>query len=159
MVAWFAGVFFLGRLLIYSKEARDAENKQEVLVLCDVGMKRVWTIIILPAMIITVSVGVALAYLTSAFDQEWFHLKLMLVIFFIGYCNYLNFLRQNTRFTNVLPSAKALRLLNELPFAFLIAIVFVVYMKSFTALLYAAGLLIALVFAVLLVKSIKAYLK
>ena len=53
VVTWMAGIFFLGRMLIYFKQAeeRDEIAQQAVQDVVSQGAKRVWYIIILPSMI------------------------------------------------------------------------------------------------------------
>lgn len=134
MVAWFAGVFFLGRLLIYHREG--LLNKQpDVVALMQKGSFRVWYIITLPAMILTVFFGYIIAGYIGAFTQAWMHFKFLLVMLFVGYNFYLNHIRIQLKNDVLVLSNIKLRLLNEVPFLFLIMIVFTVYMKSiFTAL-------------------------
>jgi putative membrane protein len=129
MVAWFAGVFFLGRLLIYYKDACD-NNHNQIIELTTLGMRRAWIIIILPAMSITIFVGLLLAVSINAFVMSWFHFKMLFVLLFVYYCFYLNYLRLKSLKKQVLPSSNYLRLLNEVPFILLIIILMVVYLNG-----------------------------
>ncbi len=129
MVAWFAGVFFLGRLLIYYKDACD-NNHNQIIGLTTLGMRRVWLIIILPAMSITIFVGLLLAVSINAFVMSWFHFKMLFVLLFVYYCFYLNYLRLKSLKKQTLPSSNYLRLLNEVPFILLIIILMVVYLNG-----------------------------
>ena len=73
------------------------------------------------------------------------HLKLMFVLLFIFYNFYLNSLR--IKFSKKEKTMKnwKLRLLNEVPFFFLVAIVFTVYMKDLFSGIWA--LLVVIMFA------------
>ena len=64
-VAWFAGLFYMVRLFIYSVEALD-ENEPKRTILYDqflIMQKRLWWIITTPSMIITVFCGFSMIFL------------------------------------------------------------------------------------------------
>ncbi|RAP29904.1 hypothetical protein DID78_02935 [Candidatus Marinamargulisbacteria bacterium SCGC AG-343-D04] len=150
MVSWFAGLFFLGRMLIYIKDA-EKNNEERVKKHSSQAAKRVWYIITLPSMLLTVGLGLTLAYHLGAYREGWFHFKMLLVIFFIMYNLYLARLRKKFIRNEKTPSSWKLRLINEVPFIFLIAIIFTVYLKNLFSGIWALlvlGLIIA--FAILL---------
>ena len=129
MVAWFAAIFFLGRIYIYHIEA--IENKEQSIIhLCESAEKRLIKIILIPSAIITTIFGSLLIYYINAFNQGWFHLKFLFVIIFFIYNHFLIKLRKRFIINKNLPSAKILRLLNEVPFVILIIVVLLVYLKS-----------------------------
>tara|TARA_A100001015_G_scaffold167170_1_gene185831 strand:+ start:861 stop:1385 length:525 start_codon:yes stop_codon:yes gene_type:complete len=129
MVAWFAAIFFLGRIYIYHKEA--IENKEKnIISLCEGAEKRLLYIILLPSAIITTVFGFILVYYLNAFNQGWFHIKFTFVILFFIYNHYLIKIRKKFLNNSSTPSAASLRLLNEIPFILLIIIVMTVYLKS-----------------------------
>jgi putative membrane protein len=129
LISWFAGIFFLGRMLIYHKEALE-ENSADIIRLAQGGAKRVWYIITLPSMLLAFIFGTILAIQIGAFREGWMHLKFMLVLIFIAYNFYLNKLRLKLAEQKPTPKSWQLRLINEVPFLFLVAIVFTVYMKD-----------------------------
>ena len=145
MVSWFSGIFFLGRMLIYQKEAIQ-KNSPDNIELTKAGAKRVWYIITLPSMILTFGFGTALGIEIGAFKEGWMHMKFMLVVLFIMYNFYINKLRIRLANNEPTPKAWQLRLINEIPFFFLVAIIFTVYMKNLFSGIWA--LLVVLLFAI-----------
>ena len=129
MVSWFAGLFFLGRMLIYHKQALE-KNSLDSIELAQSGAKRVWFIITLPSLLITFGLGVTLAIKIGAFREGWMHLKFLLVVIFIIYNIYINKIRVRLINKQTTPKEWQLRLINEIPFFFLVAIIFTVYMKN-----------------------------
>ncbi len=129
IVSLFAGLFFLGRMLIYLKEANET-GPQPIIDLSISAAKRVWYIITLPSLIITLGIGLTIAYHIGAFREGWMHLKLLLVILLVCYTFYINKLRLRLSKNEPSPKSWQLRLINEVPFFFLVAIVFTVYMKN-----------------------------
>lgn len=129
MVSWFAGLFFMGRMLIYEQAAREL-NKTDAATQAKDGARRVWYIITLPSMILTAFFGLALAGHIGAFREGWFHLKLMMVIAFVFYNLYINRLRVKLINNQSIPAGWKLRVLNEVPFFFMVGIIFTVYLKD-----------------------------
>ncbi len=142
IIAWFAGLFFMGRMLIYQKEAIQKESVDNF-ELTKLGAKRVWYIITLPSMILTYVFGLGLAGHLAAFTQGWFHMKFTLVILFTIYNLYLNRIRNRLNKKLSTPSGLKLRLLNEVPFFFIIAIVFTVYFRNTYSGLWATSVVLA----------------
>jgi putative membrane protein len=148
-----AGVFFLGRILIYHTE--HIQNN----VLCDVfiqGARRVFTIIIIPALIVTLITGMVLMLLTNAYTQTWMHLKLLLVVGFLFYTFYLNYLRIVLLKGVQKYSSGFLRLFNEVPFIFLVFITsLVIFRSAFLGSISAIALVIMIGFFFLLRRFFK----
>ena len=157
VVTWMAGIFFLGRMLIYFKQAeeRDELAQQAVQDVVSQGAKRVWYIIILPSMILTLLVGGRLMLITHAFSQGWFHLKIVFIISFIGYCHYLNRIRKKQCSNTCKLSLLKLRLINELPTLFLAAIVFTVFFRDLFSGLWAASVIIIIISLSLVIVKLK----
>jgi len=127
VVTWFAGLFYLPRLFIYDIESDNADVRTQLRVMqrrllgithigatLAVGFG-VWTLILVPA------------YL----HQGWLHVKLTLVLGLIAYHMYLmHLVRQFAQNRNT-HSSRWLRVFNEVPAAFLIAIVLLAVLKPF----------------------------
>jgi protoporphyrinogen IX oxidase len=139
MVSWLAGLFFLGRVMIYFVEAEDKPEKTAIQSFLSGGMKRVMSIVVWPSLIFTTAFGLHLAMVTDAFAMPWFHLKMLLVILLIGYTHGLWSLSRKMIDGRKKPSVAKLRILNELPFVFLITIVFAVVLKDIAAALMASA--------------------
>ena len=145
MVSWFAGLFFLGRFFIYHKEAIE-KNEQSIIDLSISACRRVWYIIVLPSLILTILFGSYLAYKIGAYREGWLHFKLMIVILFVFYNIYLAKLRKAFYQNKPTPKSWKLRLINEVPFFFLVTIIFTVYLKDLFSGLWALFVLIMIVF-------------
>jgi putative membrane protein len=127
VVTWFAGLFYLPRLFIYHAESSDAAVRAQLkimqrrlLVITDIGgtlaiVFGIWTLLLVPA------------YL----HQGWLHAKLALVAGLIVYHGYLVRLKQQFAQDRCTRSSRWLRLFNEVPALFLIAIVILVVVKPF----------------------------
>ncbi|HMN90924.1 MAG TPA: CopD family protein [Saprospiraceae bacterium] len=144
-VAWFAGLFYLGRMFVYHVEtAQRTEPEQSILKQqFQLMQRRVYGIIANPAMMLTWTAGLVmlLAYLVNpaypnylaSGTPAWMHLKLTLLVLLTGYhlwCK--RVMLRLEQGTNSLNSFQ-LRLANEAPTLFLVSISFVaVYGKAGT---------------------------
>lgn len=134
-VSWFAGLFFLGRLLVNHAET-DVRPPEERAILAEeyIGSeRRVYGIITNPAMMITWAAGLAMiaagwnsmGYFSIG-TPGWLHVKLLLVVLMVVYQLY-------TKKKIMVPMAEGkrpfsvwqLRLWNEVPTFFLVSIAFI----------------------------------
>ena len=129
LIAWFAAIFFLGRMYIYHHDGLK-NNDKSIITLCEGAEKRLIFIILLPSAIIATFFGGILIYYTNAFSQGWFHVKFLFLLLFFYYNHYLVKLRKKFIKNETLPTKKTLSLLNEVPFILSIIIVLLVYLKS-----------------------------
>jgi len=133
VVSWFAGLFYIVRLFIYHVEAlKEEEPKQSILVdQYRIMQRRLWWIITTPAMILTLVFGIWMLVLNpSLLKLGWMHLKLGFIVLLLIYhasCQVIMFRLANGKHT--LTSTK-LRGWNEVATLFLVAIVFIVVLKS-----------------------------
>lgn len=133
VVSWFAGLFYMVRLFIYHTEAND-RPEQERLVLqnqFNVMMQRLWNIITTPAMVLTVVFGTLMLIANPALlKMPWMHIKLSFVAILLIY----HFISQRiqAQLKNGQSNWKSnqLRVWNEVATLLLVAIVFLVVMKS-----------------------------
>lgn len=133
VVSWFAGLFYIIRLFIYHTEANQKpETERKILQeQFNVMQWRLWYIITTPAMILTVVFGTLMLCTQPGLLQlPWMHIKLTFVGILLVYhfiCQgILNKLKNGTsRWTSM-----HLRLWNELATLILVAIVFLVTMRS-----------------------------
>ena len=133
VVSWFAGLFYIVRLFIYHVEAQaKSDVEREILSNQFIIMeKKLWWIITTPAMILTVIFGAWMIILRPGLlYAPWFQIKLVFVLLLVIY----HFLCQNimAKFHQNIFGWKSnqLRLWNELATLFLVAIVFLVVLKS-----------------------------
>lgn len=172
-VAWFAGLFYLVRLLVNYVEANDKPQPDQDILKKQFSVMawRLYKIITNPAMMLTWTAGIGMLvvpfvnetypnYLTSEIGTPgWMHLKLTLLVLLTVYHVWCKIMLRKLEAGTSKLSAFQLRLANEVPTVFLVAIVFIaVYGKAGT-LHY--GYLFAgiFLFAVLVFLGARAYKK
>jgi protoporphyrinogen IX oxidase len=88
VVAWFAGMFYLPRLFVYHAEANEQPEAVRMILQqqYQVMEKRLYRIIMTPAMVLTVAMAIAMIIVApSLLKETWLHVKLGLVLVLIGY--------------------------------------------------------------------------
>ncbi|HEX7016906.1 MAG TPA: CopD family protein [Cyclobacteriaceae bacterium] len=133
VVTWFAGLFYLPRLLVYITEAHaKPEPEKTVLSRQLYSMaRRLWYGITWPSAVITLGMGVALLVDQPAYlKMDFMHLKLALVVLLYGYHFSLQHLMNRFGKGIVRYSSQQLRAWNEVPTLFLIAIVFIIVVRD-----------------------------
>jgi putative membrane protein len=131
VVTWFAGLFYLPRLLVYHAEAREAVVRERL----EVMQRR---LLVMTHIGGTLAVGFGLATLAwyaranaPYLHQGWLHAKFALVLALIVYHVMLvRLVRDCARGANT-KSSRWLRVFNEIPAVLLIAIVVLVVVKPF----------------------------
>ena len=130
VVVWFAGLFYLGRLFVYHKEAEhhpESERKvlHEQFTLME---RRLWYAITWPGLCITVIFGTLMLVWIGL--PPWIHTKLGLVVLLLGYHFYCGKIRLQLEEGRCHWNGRLLRLFNEVPSLLLVGIVFVVVLKD-----------------------------
>lgn len=159
IVSWFAALFYIVRLFIYATEAQSREQHDRE-ILTDqllVMQKRLWNIIGWPAMIGTLITGLWMLFLNASYylAQTWMILKLasvLLLIVYHGVCQSILAKQAKGIFKH---SSLRLRMFNELATVLLVAIVFLVILKSTEGLVYGVAGLLA--FGMTLMLAVKLY--
>ncbi len=160
VVCWFAGLFYMVRLFIYTAEANGKEEPAKSILTQQLLLmqKKLWYIITWPSAIGTVIFGGwMLIKNTALLYQPWMWLKLIFVTILILYhlqCHV--FYKQQSAGLYKTGSFK-LRLFNELATVLLVAIVFLVIVKSSSGLVW--GMLGLFAFAGLLMAGVYIYKK
>jgi putative membrane protein len=128
VISWMAGMLYLPRLFVYHAAAELGSAQAETFKLME---RRLYRFIMLPAMIASWLLGIALLWVTQDFAAGWFHAKLAAVIamtimhgLFGRWAN--EFSHGRNRHT-----AKFYRLVNEIPTVLLIAVVLLAVLKPF----------------------------
>ncbi|WP_426325737.1 CopD family protein [Pedobacter sp. R-06] len=160
VISWMAGLFYILSLFIYHTEANNKpEPEKTILQKQFVKMEAtLWKIIATPAMIISVLAGVSMLTLNQGLLQaDWMWVKLGFVVGLLIYhfiCQ--NIVKQLKNNQYKLTSFQ-LRLWRELATIFMIAIVFVVILKSAINWIYGLigimGVAMAIMIAVKLYKN------
>ena len=129
VIFWIAGLFMLPRYYVYHQEA-PAGSAEEKKWIEREGKLR--TIIITPAMIMVWLLGLTLAYITQAWTQPWFVLKILLVIGLSAYHGWMvGYGRKLARGERPV-SGRTLRMMNEIPGVATAFIVILVIVKPFS---------------------------
>lgn len=160
VVSWFAALFYIVRLFIYTTEAQDKDPVARPILTYQLTLmqKKLWYIIGWPAMIGTYIFGFWMIVINPVYLQfPWMWLKLITVAFLTLYhlrCQQILTKQKNGVFKT---SSFKLRLFNELATVFLVAIVFLVVVKSTSGMIW--GVLGLVVFALTLMLAVFIYRK
>jgi len=159
VVTWFAGLFYMVRLFIYTTEASQNKEPDRGILLKQLLLMqgRLWGIIAWPSAIITFIVGTWLAIESGFWTMPWFHLKVLFVLGLLLYhiiCHKLYVQMKKGLFKY---SSTQLRLWNEVATLFLFAIVFIVVLKSTLSWIW--GVVGITLIGILLMLGIKIYKK
>jgi len=128
IISWMAGVFYFPRLLVYHTQNK---NNPHMVAVFKVMEARLYKIIMVPAMILSLISGFLIASITFVWSSGWMHLKLLAVIFLVIFQFMLNHWRQSLATNNCHHSEKFFRIINEIPTVLLIVIVVCVIIKPF----------------------------
>ena len=128
VIFWMAGLFMLPRYFVYHQEAAPGSPEEALWVEREGKLLK---IILWPAVVMVWVLGLSLAMVTAAFQQEWFHAKLAVVlglsVYHLWLAGYAKALARGERRV----TGRRLRLLNEVPGLAAIVIVILVVVKPF----------------------------
>tara|TARA_B100000678_G_scaffold217028_1_gene184366 strand:+ start:223 stop:666 length:444 start_codon:yes stop_codon:yes gene_type:complete len=128
MVFWMAGLFILPRQLVYMHATAPGSAEES---LWAQRTRQLSKIILLPSIIVVWVLGLALSLSIGAWDQGWFHAKLLLVLILSGYHGYMVALSKKMARGERPIEEKRLRLIGEAPAILLALIVVLVVVKPF----------------------------
>ncbi|MBC7904378.1 MAG: CopD family protein [Gemmatimonadaceae bacterium] len=156
IVTWFAGLFYLPRLLIYNTEA--AEKSEEVQTALraqfSVMIRRLWFGITWPSAVLTLIFGGSTWFMLDSFPQ-WLMIKLCFVAGLYLYHFSLHMIVRQQLAGIFKYTSQHLRIWNEVATIFLIAIVMLATVKSALSVVWGiAGLIL---FIVVLMSAIRIY--
>ncbi len=161
VVCWFAGLFYIVRLFIYTAEADKKEEPARTILTgqLTIMQRKLWYIITWPSAIGTIVFGSWMLTLNFSYymSQPWMWLKLIFVALLFLYHMQCHFILKQQKQGLFKLSSFRLRLLNELATIFLVAIVFLVVVKSTSGLMW--GMLGLIGFAGLLMFCVFIYKK
>jgi protoporphyrinogen IX oxidase len=128
VIFWMAGLFLLPRLYVYHQEttAGSAEDRAWI-----ERESRVRSIILNPAIAAVWILGLMLAFNIDAWQQGWFHAKLLLVIALSGYQGWLGAYGKKLARGERPLSGRAVRMINEIPGVAAALIVVLVIVRPF----------------------------
>ena len=160
VVCWFAGLFYMVRLFIYTKEAYEKEEPAKSILTTQLILmqRKLWFIITWPSAIGTFVFGTWMIALNPAILMfPWMWLKLIFVGLLALYHLQCHSYYKQQKAGVFSASSFKLRLFNELGTVFLVAIVFLVIVKSTGGLVW--GMLGLFIFAALLMGGVYIYKK
>lgn len=158
VVTWFAGLFYLPRLMVYAAEAGklpDENAKRILLQQYQLMKKRLLYGITWPSAVITLLLGVRLLMIYPL--TGWLKVKLIFVLILYAYHFSLQIIFKQQEKGLFRYSGQQLRIWNEVPTVILFAIVFLAVFKNTVDFWW--GLLGLLILVILLIVAIRVYKK
>jgi putative membrane protein len=128
VIFWVAGLFMLPRYYVYHQESAAGSDEEKRWIERE---RKLRTIIITPAMILVWIFGLTLAYMTSAWTQNWFLAKFAIVVALSGYHGWMIDYGKKLEKGIRPASGKALRIMNEVPGIAVALIVVLVIVRPF----------------------------
>ncbi|MCG8577536.1 MAG: CopD family protein [Flavobacteriales bacterium] len=158
IVTWFSGLFYIVRLFVYQAEAKEKSDVEREILEPQYKLmaKRLWYGITWPSFIFTMILGPWLLVKNPGiFKMDYMHIKLglvagLVIYFFICHSMFLKLQKGKDN-----RKGSFYRLWNELATLFLVAIVFIIVLKSKVNWIY--GTIAFFLFAILLMIAIKVY--
>lgn len=128
--AWMAGMFYLPRLYVYHAEAGPNTPQAKTFKIMERKLLRV---IMNPAMIVTIAMGLWLVFGADAVDWKagWLHVKIALVALLVVFHGFLAKWRKDFEADRIPHSSRFFRIVNEAPTVLLIGIVVMVVVRPF----------------------------
>ncbi len=129
MTSWMAGMFYLPRLYAYHATVKTGSEQDKTFQIME---SRLLRIIINPAMIVTLILGLLLADIYGFRSLGvWFHIKMMAVVVLLAIHGLFAKWRKDFAKGQNKKSAKFFKIVNEVPVLFFIIIVILVVVKPF----------------------------
>lgn len=160
VVTWFAGLFYMPRLLIYMTEAHEKPEPEKSILLKQfkIMASRLWFGITWPSAVVTLIMGTSMLINQPEWLRSGFmHVKLLLVFFLYFYHFSLQHIFTALKKDVVRYTSQQLRIWNEVATLFLISIVFIIVLKDALSMLWGVGGLMVVI--LLLMLGIRIYKK
>ena len=158
VITWFAGLFYIVRLFIYSAEANLKTEPEKTILLKQLRLmqNRLWYIITWPSAILTIIFGGWIWYLYGSLPT-WLLVKLLFVAGLFLYHLSLHAIFKQQEKEIFKYSSQQLRGWNEVATLFLVIIVMLAVVKQMLSVAWAVAGMVA--FAIVLMIAIKLYKK
>ena len=128
VIFWMAGLFMMPRFFVYHQEIAAGSDEDAKWIEREGKLRK---IILNPSLVIVWVLGLVLAYDIGAFNQGWFHAKLLFVLALTAYHGWMiSYSKKLARGERTM-SDKGLRLVNEVPGITAAIIVILVIVKPF----------------------------
>jgi len=135
VVAWFAGMFYLPRLFVYHAEANEQPEAVRTVLQqqYQIMEKRLYRIIMTPAMVLTVAMAIAMVIVAPELLKEtWLHVKFGLVLLLLGYHHFCARLMKEMAAGKFRLTGQQFRWFNEFPTVlFVVVVLLAVFKNSF----------------------------
>ncbi len=156
VVTWFSGMFYLCRLFIYNREAQDRPEAERAVLQPQFNLmiRRLLFGITWPSAVLTIAFGTWLAIMYGTIPV-WLWIKLGLVLLLFLYHLSLHSIYKQQKVLSFRHTSTQLRMWNEVPTVFLVAIVMLVVVKQSLSPVY--GVLGLVGFVILLMSAIRIY--
>lgn len=128
VIFWIAGLFIVPRYYIHHQQATPGSAEDRAWIERE---DRARAIILMPAMVITWTLGLMLAVHLGLFGQYWFSAKLLLVLILTGYQGWIGAYGRKLANGHREQHDKRLRLMNEVPGILTALIVVLVIVRPF----------------------------
>lgn len=158
VITWFAGLFYIPRLLVYQIEAHSKPLPDRKILLDQLKLmtRRLWLIITWPSAILASLFAIWLLVLQPSWlEQSWMHVKLGFVLLLIIYHLKTNFIIREMDKDVVKWSSNGMRIYNEGATLILFSVVFLVILKN--SLSWITGVVGLVIFAFILMLLFKLY--
>lgn len=160
-ISWFAGLFYIVRLFVYHAEAGERPEAERAILQPQLELmaRRLWTIITVPAMVLTLVGGVSMVVQLIELGPlpVWLHVKFGLLAGLLAYHHWCGAIRRRQAAKTSTWTSTKLRVFNELGTMFMVAIVFLAVFKTALSIAWGVGGL--LVLGVSLMLGVRAYRK
>ena len=156
VVTWFAGLFYIVRLFVYSAEANEKPEPERKILLNQFAImqKRLWYGITWPSAILTLIFGTWMGLLYGSLPS-WLLVKLLFVLGLFIYHIFIHIIFRQQQKEDFRWNSQQLRMWNEVATIFLVAIVMLAVVKQLISFVWGLGVLVA--FGFLLFAAIKIY--
>jgi len=129
VISWMAGLLYLPRIFVYHSDAAIGGDTSETFKVME---RRLYEIIMTPAMVISWGLGLWLAYASNALLEPWLLVKVVAVFLMSGFHGHLGkTIRAFAADDTAVRDARRWRMLNEVPTVLLLVIVILVIVKPF----------------------------
>ena len=158
VVCWMAGLFYIVRLFIYHTEAREKPEPDRKILSdqFEIMERKLWYIISVPSMILTLAAGITMVVLVPAWlQQPWLQIKLAFVAGLMIYHFICQHKMNQMRRGIYTWTSTQLRIWNEVATIFLFAIVFLAVLKDALSWIY--GLVGLIIFTLIIMSAVKIY--
>jgi putative membrane protein len=144
-ISWFAGLFYIVRLFVYHAEAGERGEPERTILQTQLELMaaRLWKIITVPAMLLTLVGGVMMAVQLHPIPG-WLLVKFGLLAGLLGYHHWCGAIRRRQAAKTSTWTSQKLRMFNEIGTMFMVAIVFLAVFRTTMSIAWGVGGLLGL---------------